>query len=234
MYVPKYLYMTLTLQAFCSWAELPSLDQFEDWCKNDSAALLKSALAQESDASRQSWLSSAVFDPIDYHDLDTGDVYYEKGGTPLHVSARLGCINMTEALISYGADVNAKTEYDYTPLHKAAGHGSIEMMTLLLAHGSELDAQSVYPGRFTPLVSAAGGNHFEAVSFLLRLGAYPDSGDGKRAIHSAVRHANTAMVEELIKYNATVDTPDFMGETPLDLAEGENRQGIRQLLTQRQ
>ena len=228
----KGTFLIFAIQAFYSWAELPSLEQFEEWCHNDNASLLKQALQKESEISRQSWLASAYFDPTVGHDENTGQPHYREGGTPLHVSAKHGCINMAEVLIHYGADVNAKNEGHITPFHKAARHGSIEMMELLLANGGDLDAQCVPPVRFTPLFIAAKENHLDAVTFLLERGAFPDSGYGMRAIHFAVRHGNLEMLQILLKYNATVDTPDFMGHTPLDLAEEKPQ--IKQLLSQYQ
>lgn len=228
----KGVLLIFALQAFYSWAEPPSLEQFEVWCKNDNASMLKQALQKESEASRQSWLSSTYFDPVVGHDENTGQPHYSEGGTPLHVSAKHGCINMAEALIHYGANVNAKDREYFTPFHDAAGHGSVKLMKLLLTNGGDLDAQSIPPGRFTPMFMAAKENHLNAVTFLLERGAFPDSGDGMKAIHFAVRHNNLEMLQVLLKYNATVDTPDFMGHTPLDLAEKKPQ--IRQLLSQYQ
>ena len=214
-----------------SQAELPSLDQYVEWCRSDNALLLQEVLKQESDSSLQDWLASPFFDYRAAYDENTGKVIRLKKGTPLHVSAEHGCKQMAKVLISLGTNVMVKGVNDYTPMHSAASAGSVKIMSLLLHHGSGLDPRTPFPGSITPLVLAAEGNHLKAVAYLLRRGAFPDSGNGITALHHAVQHDNEEMVALLLEYNASTDIPDYMGHLPLFHAKGIK---VKQMLAQEQ
>ncbi len=63
----------------------------------------------------------------------------ERGFTPLHRAAAHGfyaeAIEMAEALLASGADVNARSrEHGFVPLHEATG---AEMIRLLVARGAD-------------------------------------------------------------------------------------------------
>ena len=62
------------------------------------------------------------------------------GKTPLHYAALGGNKTLCEALISRGADVNAKDRDDWTPLHCAALKGQTEIARLLLLRGANIHA----------------------------------------------------------------------------------------------
>lgn len=63
--------------------------------------------------------------------------------TPLHSAAARNQLEVSELLLSSGANVNAKQEGDFTPLHAAAQSGSIEMARLLIKHGADVNAKTV-------------------------------------------------------------------------------------------
>lgn len=58
-------------------------------------------------------------------------------------------MDIAQLLISYGANVNALTEYQWTPLHSAVKWKSNDCVALLLQHGSDANAES--QGGQTPL-----------------------------------------------------------------------------------
>lgn len=66
------------------------------------------------------------------------------GNTPLHVAARLGCMEVAELLLSQNVDVNIVNKAKRTPLHAAVvGHRSVNLVKLLLAHGVDAFAVDV-------------------------------------------------------------------------------------------
>ena len=63
------------------------------------------------------------------------------GRRPLSVAAAGGLYNITQTLISHGADPACKDGNGDTPLHIAAETGNVEAARLLVAAGAPLDAR---------------------------------------------------------------------------------------------
>jgi ankyrin repeat protein len=77
-------------------------------------------------------------------------------------------------LISYGADIEAKSERNAqaTPLHHAAGHGLKEAVIVLVQNGANVNARlSAGGGRLTPLDIARLSNRWDIMNFLKSHGA---------------------------------------------------------------
>lgn len=66
---------------------------------------------------------------------------YARGDTALHHAARNGDIKVVEQLVSYGADVNARSDHEHFPLYCAAGHGHLETTQYLVENGADLQAR---------------------------------------------------------------------------------------------
>jgi len=60
---------------------------------------------------------------------------------PIHYSSKYGHLKIVDYLISRGANVNARDEYDQTPLHFASENGHLSVVEYLLDHGADIDAQ---------------------------------------------------------------------------------------------
>jgi ankyrin repeat protein len=91
------------------------------------------------------------------------------GETALMMAAFLNRLDVAEALIERGAEVNRK---GWTALHYAATKGHIAMMRLLLEHNAYIDAEA--PNGNTPLMMAAQFAPPLATKLLLEEGADPN------------------------------------------------------------
>lgn len=81
------------------------------------------------------------------------DAVDEDGYTPLHRACYNNHVDIAKILLRYGADVNARTEYEWTPLHSAVKWSNAECAALMLQHGADVNALS--QGSQTPLHIAA-------------------------------------------------------------------------------
>ena len=103
----------------------------------------------------------------------------DNGWTPLHWAAVIGHKEVSEYLITMGADVNAaETVSGMTPLHFAAAGDQKEIVELLLASGADVNAKDE-PRRIkngksvqgsTPLDTANDASHPETADLLRKHG----------------------------------------------------------------
>src|SRR5260370_25763470 len=87
------------------------------------------------------------------HDLTNS--YSSDGWTPLHLAGFFNHPALTEALLTYGADVHARSRNPMpnAPIHAAAAGRSRQRVRLLLEHGA--DASGRQTGGWAPLHAAA-------------------------------------------------------------------------------
>lgn len=60
--------------------------------------------------------------------------------TALHISSRLGKVDIVQQLLQCGASANAATTSGYTPLHLAAREGHQDVAAMLLENGASLSS----------------------------------------------------------------------------------------------
>ena len=90
--------------------------------------------------------------------------------TPLHIAAALNEIEAVAALISHGADVNAREEYGRTPLMWASREGHAKVVEALLDAGADKELKAtggVRKGK-TALEIARDNNKGDVVAVLER------------------------------------------------------------------
>jgi len=108
------------------------------------------------------------------------------GGTPLHLAASNGHVNLVKLFLGSGADVNARAFNGSTPLHWAMKHDTMSesqaVVRMLLKHGADVQA-ATYTWKSTVHGTASGqtpahwasdfGNHFlldvRSCSFISRV-----------------------------------------------------------------
>ena len=79
-------------------------------------------------------------------------------------------MDVVEALLGWGANVNAENKMRRTPLHLAARVGNVEVVEALLVEGANVNAKDKSPGR-TALHYAAQQDHKNVAELLLDFGA---------------------------------------------------------------
>ena len=86
----------------------------------------------------------------------------------MHLAIAHNQKDVVEALITKGADVNAKDNWNWTPLHSAIFQDKA-MVELLIARGASVNARD--GGGSTPLWYAQREGHTEIVELLRKHGA---------------------------------------------------------------
>ena len=94
--------------------------------------------------------------------IDTVDDW--TGKTALHYAAEYGHLEITELLLSNGANVNRRDDDKATPLHFAAMGGFEEVVVLLLSNGAEVNASDKAKER--PMDGAVFFGHMNVVNVI--------------------------------------------------------------------
>lgn len=160
------------------------------------------------------------------------------GGTPLHVAARLGIIDVVQDILaSVEATelsllhqlfiwLNAKTTSGSTALHLAAGNGHIQVVRQLLNANVEVDPVDSL-GK-TPLYLAAESGHPQIVDELISLAvgasvdglqpsvwAAPEAAAHFTPLRPGICQGHLEVVQILLLSGATVETRNAEGHAPL-------------------
>ena len=160
-------------------------------------------------------LVSAAINPIDAR-------RESDGGTPLMYASQNGHPACVEALLAYGAEVNAQQAEGSAALHYASRHGHDECLSLLLAaDGCDADLARTTDG-VTPLMVAANFGNAECLEQLVRAKADPARRSAARlsAMDLACRHGHAAVVRALLRAKAPFEesVQELGGTCPLHVA----------------
>jgi ankyrin repeat protein len=96
------------------------------------------------------------------------DLHYDLD-KPLHIAARKGSLELAEALISAGANIDSRDRYETTPLYHAVYRNDIAMVKFLISKGADVNVESKIGT--TPLLQALSQQTFEITEILLENGA---------------------------------------------------------------
>ncbi len=153
--------------------------------------------------------------------------------TVLHEAAYRGFVEITEALLLAGADVEAFCPTG-TPLHFAAMSGCTQIVEVLLNAGAAINALNSFD--LTPLHYAAEHGPIEVVTCLLKSGAFIDAKDngGHTPLRLAIMHTGNGKQENriaevckfLVQRGASVAEPLYY------VASVGNAEVVRLLLTE--
>ncbi|XP_064613921.1 ankyrin repeat and SOCS box protein 8-like [Liolophura sinensis] len=141
------------------------------------------------------------------HVLLSADVLQSDLNSALCWSARLGSCDITEMLLSAGADPNCRLWGGFSPLLWATIFSeNAEIMHLLLRSGSSVNCAS-YRRRQTVLHAAVIRGSAEFTSILLGHGANPDKQDylSRTPLHYAIQRSNLQAIKMLLTHNCNVN-----------------------------
>jgi uncharacterized protein len=128
--------------------------------------------------------------------------YSQDGWTPLHLACFFNHPAIAEALILYGADVQARSRnpMQNAPLHAAAAGRSREAVRILLQHGADVNAKQ--EGGWTALHAASQNGDVEMVQLLIASGAHVHAraGNNQNALDLALTKGHQAVVDILDVY----------------------------------
>lgn len=134
----------------------------------------------------------------------------EYGSAPLHYSAYFGRADVTELLISKGADINIKDRDSRTPLFQVSTIGRIkppvknlmEVALLLVKNGADVNATDIHG--WTPLFEASFYGQKEIAEILIKNGARVNakSKQGKTPIFFAEKNQHKETADLLRKNGA--------------------------------
>jgi ankyrin repeat protein len=154
------------------------------------------------------------------------------GDGPLAIAAAKGDLVIAGALLSHGADVNAKNagkeHPGWTPLHWAVEHNQKDMVALLLKHKADPNARienSYGEGGtgYTPLLMATARVLPDIVDLLLASNADANlRNDTRTPILNVMNNedpvARLQMLKSLLQHGVALEARDAKGSTPLLMA----------------
>src|SRR5712672_1409583 len=123
-------------------------------------------------------------------------------GTPLHISAETGHIEVVSLLIEHLSNVDILGEEDQSPLHDASSWGRLEIGQMLLNHGADVNFRD--DTDWTPLYRAALHGKLEFARMLLEHGAEVDAPNdvGETPLFVASEWGHVEVVRLLLEYGA--------------------------------
>ncbi|KAJ5466680.1 hypothetical protein N7539_009409 [Penicillium diatomitis] len=141
--------------------------------------------------------NSDVVDIILEYGDSRGLPFPNKQGSPLHVAARQGHLDIVRSILERGGPLEILDASGMTPLSRAASAGRNEVVQFLIEQG----AATNYPEKVTrtPLFRAAYGGHTETVELLLSQGAETSAWDDWSTVLLLVEMA-------FMKHFATAET----------------------------
>lgn len=153
------------------------------------------------------------------------------GGSALISAATRGDLEMVNALLQGGADVNQKDEKGFTALLRALQNEREEIANILVAR-PELDVNAQGQGGANALISFVARQRQPAVEDLLKRGANVNLQDseGDTALNIAVQRGNVDIVNLLLSKGADPNIKNKLGGTPLMWAGVFGRREIAQIL----
>jgi ankyrin repeat protein len=162
---------------------------------------------------------------------------------PLHQACQEGDFELVTQLVNYGANPSRDGNYGMISLHYAAQGRNVEIVQYLIGRGVPVDAQDHEdrtPMHVAKTRECARALHEAGAGITLR------TIRGETPLHSALMNEiKTAakmnglvsefldMAQYLVEAGIDVNTPDIMGNTPLDLALQLPRLDFAQYLLQR-
>jgi ankyrin repeat protein len=137
----------------------------------------------------------------------------------LHAAVDNGDMDITEILLSHGADANVKDSRRLTPLYWAVSHGHQKLVQLLLKHHALPSAADKHGN--TPLHIAARASETTIMHFLIGAQSslvHTSNAAGETALHWACESGAYNAAAALLEWGASTTAKTKQGRTPLQCA----------------
>ena len=159
--------------------------------------------------------------------LEAGDV---EGNTPLLLAVYWDYTEITEFLLSLGANPQASNNHGATPLHFAVKNNNIKICQLLTKAGANVNLRDSYGN--TPLHTSITWQSLSATKYLILMKAQINLRNlsGNAPLHTAVLYQDLDSIRLLQTYGASLEVRDNMGMTTLLLATSKNFEKTAALL----
>lgn len=155
------------------------------------------------------------------------------GQSPLMVAAEKGYVDMMDALVDGGADVNFQNDAGKTALMMAAYGGQREAVNQLIRSGASLDLRD--RGGSTALHWAADSGQTNLIDWMIDRGADVVAVDVNKwtpLLRVAAVGGNREVAGVLVRRGADINWRDKDGKTALMMAVINGHQGLVELLTE--
>ncbi len=156
-------------------------------------------------------------------------IYHE---TALVIAVKRGDAEITQLLLNWGADIEAKSYFGYTPLMLAAMHGKVEIAKILLENGASTTAQK---DALSSLDQAIFKEQPQIVRLLLEYGVNIEEKDinGETHLMDAAALGEFKITKIFLDYGANINAQNNQGCTALMEACSERKAKIVKLLLER-
>ena len=162
-----------------------------------------------------------------------GSVGLSGGWSPLHLTALEGRLDVAQALVDMGADIDKAMDNGCTSLYVASENGHVEMAKLLIKAGADIDKANNDVG--TPLIVASQQGHVEVVRFLLKRGAEINQAQnyGSTPLYIASQQGHVEVVKILLEGGADINQAANDEVTSLFIASQQAHVDVVRVLAER-
>ncbi|KAH6653770.1 ankyrin repeat-containing domain protein [Truncatella angustata] len=158
-----------------------------------------------------------------------------KGRTPLHIAAMNGKLDIVQALLESGADINACDDAGMAPIHYgvASAQDSKEVVECLISNGAVLDWAD--KDGWTALSHAAQAGNVNVAFLLLQNGCNANAATmaARTPLHIAALNGSSKIIRYLLDYGADPNTTDQGGYSALHSACYNGSKDVVRLLLKR-
>ncbi|NP_001089595.1 uncharacterized protein LOC734652 [Xenopus laevis] len=181
------------------------------------------------------WIDSSLYF-ISLAPADVLSIQNDLYQTGLHLATYLGQLEVVEALVSKGVNLELQDRKGDTALHVACKNQNLACAKVLLQgpNGPQNLHLQNWKGLSCLHIATLKGNR-SLISLLLEHGADindQEGTSGKTALHLAVEMLDGLLLTHLLHHRPEVDSLMYNGCTPLHLAVGRKDGGLARLLCQ--